>query len=305
VKSIKAPSLLFGLHIFAMVFGLVGIVVMIPHPELWSGNPLTARAFSFSMQHGGATHILFGAATMLAFGLYALGWRRTLVFFVIGTALPAAAELRGTATGWPFGGYAYTDFLGFKLGGRVPYSVPLSWFYMGFASYLLASAIVGRRQLRWRPLWAVLLGAWLLTAWDLVLDPAMASPKIATQYGLSFWTWHETGPYFGMPLRNLVGWFGTGLAFIALSRFPFRDDPEPRRMPVWLPFGVYVANVLWAMALSLSVGLWPTAVAAALFSLAPASLVWRGRSGARPGAGKTVPADPVIGASLAGRVRRA
>jgi putative membrane protein len=207
---------------------------------------------------------------MVAFGLYTLGWRRTLIFFALGTILPLSAELLGTSTGWPFGGYAYTDGLGAKIAGRVPYTVPLSWFYMGFASYLLACVITGTRQGR-RTSLAIVMGAWLLMAWDLVLDPAMASAAMP----IHFWTWHESGPYFGMPIRNLVGWFGTGLTSMALSRWLWRADPDPAYLPTWLPWGMYAANVAWAMALSLSVGLWPAAAAALVLGLPPASLAWR------------------------------
>ena len=296
---------LFLLHLFAMAFGLAGILIALPHMGLWDKNPALVQVYQFGMSHGGATHILFGAATMLAFGVYAIGWRRTLVFFAIGTVLPLGAELLGTKTGWPFGGYAYTDFLGFKLGHRVPYSVPLSWFYMGFASYLLASVIIGARRVRFAALWSVLLGAWLLTAWDLVLDPAMASPAMVNTLHLQFWTWHEHGSYFGMPLRNLVGWFGTGLAFITLSRIPFHGEPGPGRIPTWLPFGVYVANVVWAIALSLGVGLWPTALAAVVFSLLPACLALfppdHGRSAGVAARAETAPFRPGARRTLPGR----
>lgn len=264
---------LFALHLLALFFGLLGLLVALPHPQLWSGSALAARIFAFGMSHGGTTHILFGAATMLAFGACTIGARQTLVFFAAGTLLPLGAELLGTGTGWPFGGYAYTDFLGAKIAGRVPYSVPLSWFYMGFACYLLARLIVARGPARhaWP---AIVLGAWLLMAWDLTLDPALASAAMP----IRFWTWHEHGPYFGMPLRNLAGWFGTGLAFMALARLLWRGEPVAARIPRWLPFGVYVANVLWAMALSSSAGLWPATLAALALGLVPASLVWRGAS---------------------------
>jgi putative membrane protein len=243
----------------------------LPHPDVWAASPLAQQVFTFGMSHGGALHILCGAATMLAFGVYAIGWRRTLVFFVVGTLVPLGAELTGTATGWPFGGYAYTAGLGVKVAGRVPYSVPLSWFYMGFAAFLLAGTIVPLWGGRWRAWMPIVLGAWLLMAWDLVLDPAMASPFMPVR----FWAWHESGAYFGMPPRNLAGWFGTGLAFMALSRLAWRGMPDPARIPTWLPFGVYLANVVWAMALALSVGLWPAALAALALGLAPATLVWR------------------------------
>ena len=192
-----------------------------------------------------------------------------LLFFAAACLISATAELTGTKTGWPFGGYEYTDFLGAKLLGRVPFPIPLSWFYMGFASLLLADSIAAARG--WnnhRTLRSILLGAYLLTAWDLVLDPSMAAPQL--QY-IHFWIWHEHGPYFGMPLRNLIGWFGTGLAFIAAGRLAWRDRIAPAA-PASLPFTVYAVNVLWSMVLSVSAGMWPTAIAAIVLSLAPAAL---------------------------------
>jgi putative membrane protein len=261
---------LFSLHLLALLFGLGGLLIALPHPELWAGSALAQQVFTFGISHGGALHILCGAATMLAFGAYAIGWRRTLVFFVVGTLVPLGAELTGTATGWPFGGYSYTEGLGVKVAGRVPYSVPLSWFYMGFAAFLLAAVIVQTQRGRRRAWLPIVLGAWLLMAWDLVLDPAMATPSMPVR----FWAWHQSGAYFGMPPRNLVGWFGTGLAFMTLSRLLWRGMPDLARIPVWLPYGVYLANVVWAMALAISVGLWPAALAALVLGLAPATLVW-------------------------------
>jgi uncharacterized membrane protein len=263
----RLARLFFVVHLLALAFGVGGLVIALPHPELWSGSPMGAAVFTFGMQRTGSLYIVLGAATMLTFGLAMLGSRRTLLFFALATLLPLGAELLGTGTGWPFGAYSYTDGLGLKIAGRVPFTVPLSWFYMGFTSYLLATRVVQRWGGRPRPWQAVLLGAWLLTAWDLVLDPAMASPALPVR----FWIWHQSGPYFGMPLTNLVGWSATGLIFIGLSRLLWRTDVPAGRLPAWLPLGVYVANVAFAMALSLSVGLWPAALAALMLGVIPAA----------------------------------
>jgi putative membrane protein len=256
-----------GLHVFALFVGLFGILIAVPHPELWAGKPSAAAFFAFAIDKTGGAAMVLGAFAMLAFGLYALGARRTLIFFCAATLVSATAELTGTKTGWPFGGYEYTDFLGPKLFGRVPVAVPLSWFYMGFASFVLADAVVSRRGRRNRTLWSIVLGTWLLTAWDLVLDPSMAAPQM--QY-IHFWIWHESGPYFGMPLRNLVGWFGTGLLFVAIGRLLWRERVAPA-VPVTLPFVVYAVNVAWSMVLAVSAGMWPTALAAIVLALLPAA----------------------------------
>jgi putative membrane protein len=257
-----------ALHGLALLLGLFGLLVAIPHPQLWAGQPADLAFFAFAIHKTGGTAMVLGAIAMLAFGFAQLGLRRTLIFFCAACVISATAELTGTKTGWPFGGYEYTGFLGYKLLGRVPFAIPLSWFYMGFASLLLADAIAAARGWRNRLTLSILLGAYLLTAWDLVLDPSMAAPQL--QY-IHFWVWHEHGPYFGMPLRNLAGWFGTGLTFIAAGRLLWCERATPVT-PVLLPFTVYGFNVVWSMVLSVSAGMWPTAIAAVAFSLVPAAL---------------------------------
>jgi putative membrane protein len=262
------------LHVLALVLGLFGILIAIPHPELWAGKPDAAAFFAFAVDKTGGASMFLGALAMFAYGVSALGLRRTLLFFLAATVISATAELTGTKTGWPFGGYEYTSFLGPKLLGRVPVAVPLSWFYMGFASFVLADVIVARRapeSAAARTVWSIVLGTWLLTAWDLVLDPSMASPQM--QY-VHFWIWHESGPYFGMPLRNLAGWFGTGLLFVTVGRLLWRERVAPVA-PVALPFVVYGVNVVWSMVLSASAGMWPTALAAVVLALLPAALALR------------------------------
>jgi carotene biosynthesis associated membrane protein len=269
--TMRAAWALTALHVAALVLGLFGILVAIPHPELWASQPRAAAFYAFAMDKTGGTSMLLGALAMLAYGFAALGARRTLIFFFAATIVSASAELTGTKTGWPFGGYEYTSFLGPKLLGRVPVAIPLSWFFMGFASFVLADAIAAANGLRNRVAWSIALGTWLLTAWDLVLDPSMAAPQM--QY-VHFWIWHESGPYFGMPLRNLAGWFATGLVFITLARSLWNERDGPRA-PVRLPFAIYAANVVWSMVLSVSAGMWPTALAALALALVPAALALR------------------------------
>ncbi len=260
------------LHACALALGMFGLLSAVPNVAQFAGNPYAIAFYSWAIQNVGTVDILTGAFAMIAFGIASVGTRRTVLFFLAAVLISATAELTGTKTGFPFGGYEYTGFLGWQLAGRVPYTVPLSWFYMGFASFLLASKIIQQTNIKNESLWSVVLGAWLLMAWDLVLDPAMASDKMTVMH---FWIWKEHGAYFGMPLRNLAGWLGTGLAFIAAGRIIWMRSFDARAMVAWFPFAVYAVNVVWAMALSLSVGLWPTAIAAMFLSLLPAAIALR------------------------------
>jgi putative membrane protein len=264
-------------HLLALVFGLVGLLIMLPNPDLWVGEPRAVDVFEFSMEYAGSLHIILGAAAMLAFGARALGWRRTLIFAVVASALSLGSELVGTGTGWPFGNYRYTEFLGFKVLDRVPYTIPLSWFYMGLASYLLGSMLAKGLGVRRRSALTLAFGAWFLTVWDLVLDPAMAHESLRVQ----FWVWEETGPYFGMPILNFVGWSLTGLLFMAISRLLWRGDVDGNAIPARFPLAVYAANMAFAMVLSAGVGLWLPIVLAGALGLLPAALTlsaWRPRA---------------------------
>ena len=264
----RTVKILFLCHLAALIFGLGGLLIALPHPELWSSSPSAGEVFNFGIRYAGSLHILFGAATMLLFGVLFIGTRKTLIFFVAATTISLSMELLGTSTGFPFGAYSYTSFLGIKVAGLVPYSIPLSWFYMGFTSYILASVIIASLSQRHRTLWSLVLGAYFLTVWDLVLDPAMASQQLP----IHFWIWHQTGPYFGMPISNLVGWSLTGLIYMSLSRLLWRTNLEPRRIAVWLPLGIYAANMGFAIALDLSAGLWIPVLMAAILGLLPALL---------------------------------
>ena len=258
-------------HVAALTFGLGGILIALPNPELWADSEWGAEVFRFGMNYGGVLHIVFGALTMFLFGGLYIGWRRTLTFFVVTVAISLSSELIGTGSGWPFGNYEYTTGLGYKVLSRVPFTIPLSWFYVGFSSYLLAVTLMRGRNLRWASLLAVLGGAYLLTVWDLVLDPAMAHEELAIQ----FWTWAEGGPYFGMPLINFAGWTLTAAIFTGISRLLWRSDPDPASYPSTMPFLIYLANIIFASALSLSVDLWEPVVIAAIFGVVPAAIAWR------------------------------
>lgn len=257
----------FAAHLGALVFGLVGILYVIPNLASFAGNRRAMEVYTWSMDNAGATHIVLGAVTMLLVGIRAIGVARTAIFFAASTTISLTSEWLGTNHGIPFGNYAYTDFLGYKIDGHVPYSIPLSWFYIGFACYLLASVIVTALGLRRRTVWTVGLGVWFLTVWDLVLDPAMAHESLTVK----FWIWEQSGAYFGMPIRNFVGWSVTGLIYMAVARWLWRREPEIAPSATLLPLAVYVVNMVFAMVLSLSVGLWIPVLLALALGVIPAA----------------------------------
>ncbi len=182
--------------------------------------------------------------TLLVFSLahssYMLGWRRTGVFFALSAAVSWIFEQAGVMSGLIFGAYHYTDVIGFKV-GAVPLLVPLAWFMMMYPSYVIANIILARKA---DPAFrdaagmagASLLGAAVMTAWDLGLDPRMSGPQVLA------WVWENGGAYFGIPYQNFIGWMATTFTVYLAVRWAEaarKDGPEPSGAVVALPLAAY------------------------------------------------------------------
>lgn len=137
------------------------------------------------------------------------GSMRTTLFFSASAIVSFLMEEIGVRTGLVYGPYHYGDLLGFKL-GHVPAIIPLAWFMMIYPSWATARALMRGVDMRSAQGMAAvaLVAAMVMTAWDTVMDPGMASA--------GNWIWERGGPYFGVPIRNYFGWLlTTFLVYVA------------------------------------------------------------------------------------------
>lgn len=227
-----------------------------------------ARFYGISYGFFAQTQVLV-AGLVLALWLYRrAGWRWVPAFVVV-YGLSLGSELMGTAFGVPFGPYTYTDLLGVKWLDMVPALIPLSWFFMAVPAYGLAvralrgprgSGLLGRaaREATRHSGAAgrIVLGSLLLLAWDLALDPAMSE---VTRY----WVWGEPGPYYGMPLMNLLGWYVTGVVLMAALEWMGARSWLGGGSAGWL-MAFYGANLILPLGMTLTAGMWGAAVATAV-----------------------------------------
>lgn len=243
-------------HVLLSLFGLAGIALMAPHPEIWSDWGLLASLFPLAVAQGGNIQIILGAVAVFAFGTALAGRRAMFIFFTVSVSLSLLFEFTGTSFGWPFGNYEYTEMFGFKILGKVPPVIPLSWFSMGFASFAVATELV-RRWCGLNRLWpSILLGAAMLVAWDMVLDPAMSHPSLLLQY----WVWEDVGPYLGIPIVNFLGWMATGVVFMAVaSHLDIRLRPVQGEQGAFFII-MYVCNLLFAAGICLGNQIWLPAI---------------------------------------------
>lgn len=259
-------------HIVSMVFGLVGILLVVPNAEvILHLSEVGQTAMQWSMAGGGVVYMILGAAAVFLYALRTLGLGRTLAFMLPAVFISLTSELLGTSTGFPFGHYSYLSGLGYKIAGLVPFTIPLSWFYVGCSSYLLARAglQVDKKPDLWRHIAAIALGSLLLTSWDFVLDPAMS------QTSLPFWYWQQPGAFFGMPYQNFAGWLGTGALFMAVAAVLWRNNPiKFERSQLNVPLVVYLSNFGFATVMSLAAGFSIPVFLGLVLGVAPAVAFW-------------------------------
>lgn len=270
VPPYRSTWILLSIHVVSMLFGLAGLLLVVPHSE-WIAllPPMGQEAFALSMGNGGVVYMIFGALAAAAMGIPLLGVKRLLLFLVPSVGLSLVSELLGTSTGIPFGDYGYLTGLGYKIAGLVPFTIPLSWFYMGLVSYLLARVSLPQKRHWLFHFEAIALGALLLTSWDFVLDPAM------TQTLIPFWEWFQPGPFFGMPLQNFGGWMLTGSVFMLVANLLWgKEQPTFNRKQLLLPLLLYIANFMFAMIMSLAAGIILPVGLGILLGLGPAIGLW-------------------------------
>ena len=259
-------------HILAKAFGLVGILLVIPNAEMILNlGGVGETAMQTSMADGGVVDIIFGTIAVSIYAYRMLGWRTTLAFMLPAVSISVGSELLGTSTGFPFGDYSYLSGLGYKIAGLVPFTIPLSWFYVGLSSYLIARAglDVAAKPSLVRHISAIALGALLFTCWDFALEPAMS------QTNLPFWYWEHPGAFFGTPYQNYAGWFGTSALFMSVSALLWRNTPiKLGRSQLSVPLIVYLSNFAFAAGLSLGSGFVIPVTLGLVLGVVPAVVLW-------------------------------
>lgn len=246
-------------HVLAMLFGLAGLLLVLPHPEFILWLPAFGqKAFQWSLAGGGVGYMIMATIAVSCYAYRLLGSFRWLSFMIPAVTLSLGSELLGTSTGFPFGEYRYLSGLGYKIAGLVPFTIPLSWYYLGFSVYVLAAAglngLARRRSLNkaapgsWGQVALTIgLAALMLTAWDFVLDPAMS------QAPMKFWEFLEAGSFFGMPYRNITGWLATGILYMTVASFFWGKAPVVLgRSQLNLPLAIYLVNVAFGAAITLT-----------------------------------------------------
>lgn len=182
-----------------------------------------------------------------------------------GRALPLLAglsvfavgiEALSITTGFPYSRFVYTETIGGRLFGLVPWTVPFAWIPLA-----LGAATRFRKGGLWR---RVAGAAAYLVAVDLLLDPAAVA--------LRFWKYETGSFYYGVPLQNFAGWVLSG----GLAALAIHTAGGMRPLPAGTADSLRMIVVFWTSVCLFS-GLWIPALAGA--ALACDLMAGNGRNG--------------------------
>ena len=258
-----ANGLLMG-HLALITFSTLAMVTILAgeFPVFMQG-PYTQKVYEWGWAYSGQVYILLGTAAALLHSAPRFGTGRAILVAVLASGVALASELGGTNIGFPFGPYHYTEMLGYRIRGDVPYPIPISWYYMLYASLAICARLLtadDTNASRWR--WALFAGAFL-TSWDVAMEVQM------TNVSPIHWAWDlEQFPtwvpgwlgkpiFYGMPLSNWIGWYVTG---VLVSRLMLALVPpstwREKVAPYSFPLVLFATNGIMPIAVTARHGYW-------------------------------------------------
>ena len=207
------------------------------------------------------------------FGAYLLvcvphvGWKRSLTFTLVGYCIAFGSEWLSINAGFPYGWYYYIDTTSSRelwVAG-VPFFDSLSYVFLAYCSYATALFILSPlKAWRWnlvtletrairRSFSVLLLGAFLQTCLDIVIDPVALQGRrwfLGQIYG-----YREPGIHFGVPLSNYAGWLLTSMCLIAAFQLIDARRLDDRAAGiVTLPFHSLMGPLLYLSVLLFNIG---------------------------------------------------
>ena len=273
----RTARIFVGAHIALILFSTIALTTFLAGtPPEWMSREPALTVYNWGWRLSGPAYVILGAIAIFLHAKNRFGRTKAIKLFLAGTLISLALELLGTSTGIPFGGYAYTERLGYRIGELVPFSIPLSWFYMVYCSLAIVSRIfVADHNEKTKTAWALMAGL-VLTAWDVSMDPAMSK---ATNH----WYWETDGFFYGMPITNWLGWFLGGSIIARMMLYVVGTTTFERKVsPSRLPLVVYAANGIMPIAVCIRHGLWWAAIPGAIAMGFALFVAWSEPAKAKP-----------------------
>lgn len=203
--------------------------------------------------------LLFAVPSFWALKMW-LGWSDGAKLVGILGVYALSIETFALITGFPYGHFGYSEHLGYKLFGYVPWTVAFAWTPLMLCAYAAARSLFASRVKR------IICSTFLLVVFDLIIDPGAVK--------LGFWQ-YPSGIYYGVPISNYLGWVVSGAIGSAIMEAAvsyFRPLLPP---PVQLGSSAFFIMFFWTAFAAFAGLAIPAAIGGAL---AMAMYLWWRRS---------------------------
>jgi putative membrane protein len=153
--------------------------------------------------------VFLGFSFFIYHSIIFFGLSNTILFFISSFIISLLLEILGTNKGLIFGKYSYEPSLcPGPMIRSVPIFIAISWTGLIYMALVCTMMIIDGTVGSTINLSHILLTALLVTILDLVLDP------IAVDEGR--WSWDMPGKYYGVPIKNFIGWFFNSILILLL-----------------------------------------------------------------------------------------
>jgi putative membrane protein len=205
-----------------------------------------------------------------------IGWRKTLLFTIVGYLISFLSEYSSINTGFPYGWYYYIDATKDRelwIAG-VPFFDSISYVFLSYCSYATALLVVspvkawGRnfitletRAIR-RSLAVLFLASLFQVFLDIIIDPVAL--KGSRWFLGQIYGYREAGIHFGVPLSNYLGWLIVSIAMVFALQIIDNVLENKNGRPevgIWnspykalLGPGLYLSVIIFNISVSLLIG---------------------------------------------------
>lgn len=196
----------------------------------------------------GSLSLYFILAFVILHASKALGNKKTAIFLIFAGLFGLIFETLGVKYGI-FGHYYYNIPTFFF--GLVPLEIPISWAIIIYICYTVSNLFLfgfgGEKPKKTDNLWYLVvltvlissIGGFMAANLSMITEPVSISPQVAA------WVWIGGGPYFGMPLIGIAGWFIVStfalLIFRVYEAFSTPSEEMPRlNKLLHSPFYLYI-----------------------------------------------------------------
>lgn len=223
-----------------------------------------------------------------------MGWRKTLLFTIVGYFISFLSEYSSINTGFPYGWYYYIDATKDRelwIAG-VPFFDSISYVFLSYCSYATALLVISpikawgtnfitleTRAMR-RSLAVLFLASLFQVLLDIIIDPVALKGShwfLGQIYG-----YREAGIHFGVPLSNYLGWLIVSIAMVFALQFIDNELGKKNGRPeigVWnspykalLGPSLYLSVIIFNISVSLLIGEQLIATSGIFFFSIPATI---------------------------------